>query len=202
MKTIEKALLAGFFITILFNLTGFANKCESISDKVFRLHILANSDSKEDQELKLKVRDRVLKETSDLFKNAHCKEDAKNLALENIDNIKKIAEDEIHINGFSYNAKVEVVEMFFDTRQYDNIKLPAGSYNALRILIGQGKGHNWWCVMFPQLCIGSATKEDNINNILPEDQASIVDNSENYEVKFKVVECFYKIKSFFLNLFN
>lgn len=202
MKTIEKALLAGFFITILFNLTGFANKCESISDKVFRLHILANSDSKEDQELKLKVRDRVLKETSSLFKSAHCKEDAKKLALENIDNIKKIAEDEIHINGFSYNAKVEVVDMFFDTRQYDNIKLPAGSYNALRILIGQGKGHNWWCVMFPQLCIGSATEEDNINNILPEDQASIVDNSENYEVKFKVVECFYKIKSFFLNLFN
>ena len=156
LKYIEKALLIGFVIAILFSFTSFtafAAQCEQIPNEVFRLHVLANSDSEEDQALKLKVRDRLLDETGELFSECTTKEEAMSTAKANLAYLEQVAQDEIYKQGYTYGVTVEVENIFFNNRQYDDITMPAGNYDALRVLIGEGAGQNWWCVLFPPLCL-------------------------------------------------
>lgn len=197
MKTIEKCFLFGVLMTILLNLTVFSSRCENINNKVFRLHILANSDSEEDQSLKLKVRDAILKETSTLFENPQNKNEAIDVSRENIEMIKDVAKREVHKNGYDYDVDVQIVNMHFNTRVYGNVTMPAGNYDALRVLIGEAKGHNWWCVMFPAMCVSAAEEKQELSDVLTDSEMDLALGENQYSVQFKVVEYFEAIKNFF-----
>lgn len=197
MKLFEKSLLCGLIFSILLSIVGFSGQCENISKKVFRLHIIANSDSVEDQELKLKVRDRILSQTQDLFNIADSKYDAKKITEENLNKIIQIAQDEVYANGYNYPVCAKVTNMHFNTRRYDNFVLPAGRYDALRIEIGKSEGKNWWCVMFPPLCVSTAQENKKLEDVLSKDEFEITNNETEYELKFKIIEWFEKIKDFF-----
>ena len=202
LKYIEKALLIGFVIAILFSFTSFtafAAQCEQIPNEVFRLHVLANSDSEEDQALKLKVRDRLLDETGELLSECTTKEEAMSTAKANIAYLEQVAQDEIYKQGYTYGVTVEVENIFFNNRQYDDITMPAGNYDALRVLIGEGAGQNWWCVLFPAMCLPAAEKREGmpeLDDVLTDEQMSAVEGNQ-YEVKFKTVEIYESIKSWF-----
>ena len=165
---------------------------ESISDKVFRLHILANSDNKTDQELKLKVRDEIISLSEGLFSDCENVTDAIRAAKDNIELIENTALKVINNNGFNYTAKVYVTNEYFNTRKYEDFTLPAGFYNSLKIEIGQGKGKNWWCVMFPAVCISGCTSE--FENALTDEEIQLIEE-DKYIIKFKAVEIYESIKN-------
>lgn len=197
MKLLIKSLCIAFVLTVVYSVIPFQAECNEISDEVFRLHILANSDSEEDQSLKLKVRDTLLKYTDEIFNSASSSQEAESIAKDNLKNIEKIAQNEVYANGYNYVVKAEVVKMYFNTRYYDRYTMPAGMYDALRITIGSGEGHNWWCVMYPSICISSAIDNDKkVENTFSENQQEIVKGND-YQYKFKVVEIFEKIVSIF-----
>lgn len=182
------------FILIYSYVTPFIKTSESISQEVFRLHILANSDSDEDQSLKLKVRDKILTESESLFTNCKNLNDVITTSKNNIDYFEKLANECIKENGYNYETKVYVDKEYFNTREYEKITLPSGVYNALKIEIGEAKGHNWWCVMFPAICL-PAVSDDEINSILNEDEIELINSNNKYEIRFKIVEIYEKIKS-------
>ncbi len=201
-KMIEKAVLLSLLLVILVSMVGFQRECEDISTRVLRLHILANSDSEEDQALKLKVRDRILEEGRDLFSATGDLSAAKEAAARNLDRLRLAAQDEIHRQGYDYAVEIELANMYFATRVYDKVTLPAGTYDALRITIGGGQGKNWWCVLFPPMCVSAATgdvetDDVRLETVLTDEQVDIVEESQRYEVRFKVVEWFEDICQWF-----
>ena len=163
-----------------------------ISDSVFRLHVLANSNSDEDQALKYKVRDNLLKYMNGLCSNCASKEEAIEIVTEHQDEFKQVALDTIHAEGYSYNVKINIGNFEFPTKQYGDISLPAGYYDALRVEIGEAKGRNWWCVMFPSLCfidvssgiVPEESKEE-LQNVLSDEEYSLISDSSNSSIKFK-----------------
>lgn len=189
-KTWKKSILAAVFLTLLFTLTGFAQNCENISDKVLRLHVLANSDSGEDQSLKLEVRDELLRVSEEIFAGADSLPEAKKLTEEHLALLQEAAQREVYRRGYRYPVKAELVDMYFTTRQYDSVTLPAGKYSALRVTIGSGEGHNWWCVMFPPMCLPAAEERQELEDVLTSPELEIVENTPQFEIRFKVVEWF------------
>ncbi len=173
----------------------FMEKCENIRENVFRLHILANSDSKADQQLKLSVRDSVLILADEMFKNAKSEAEAIEAAKNNIELIKATAEQKLAELGSYDSVSVSVGTAWFNTREYDDFTLPAGEYDALKIVIGEGEGKNWWCVMFPSVCIPAATGK--IEDALTQKESDIVHGKTVYKPCFKIVEIFESIKRFF-----
>lgn len=196
MKIIEKSLLMGIILSMVFSMMSFSGYCQNIENKVLRLHILANSDSAEDQDLKLKVRDRILEYSGDIFSNAKTRIDAENITESKLNEINKIALDEIHNNGYNYDVKVELTNMYFNTRHYNEVTLPAGNYDALRILIGNGEGRNWWCVMFPAMCLPAAEDKKELCEILTDPEMDIVEGDQKYEIEFKCIEAFGYIRDY------
>lgn len=195
MKLVIKSACIAFVLTVIYSLIPFQAKCESISNDVLRLHILANSDSEYDQSVKLRVRDRVLNYSKEIFENASSKEDAENAIKTRLCDIENEAQDELKSLGCDYPVKAELTNMYFTTRYYDSYTLPSGMYDAVRITIGSGNGHNWWCVMYPSICISSAVEQDEkAKSVLDEGEYNIVKN-EKYQYKFKVVELFEKLCS-------
>lgn len=171
----------------------------NLSDAVFRLHVLANSDSAEDQALKLKVRDSLLNYMNDICSNCTTKEEAISLANENKKKFQQIAEQTISENGYNYPVKINIDNFYFPTKNYGDITLPAGFYDALRVEIGEAKGKNWWCVMFPSLCfidvssgIVDDSAKENLEKNLEEESYSIISDKNNSEIKlkFKLIELF------------
>lgn len=173
-----------------------------ISDSVFRLHVLANNDSEEDQALKYKVRDNLINYMNSICTETTSKDEAISIANNHLDNFKKIAEDTISANGYNYTVQVQVGNFEFPTKTYGDISLPAGNYDALRVNIGEAKGQNWWCVMFPPLCfidVSSGVVPDNSKEVLKnsmneEDFALVSESDESSEIsfKFKILELFGK----------
>ncbi len=196
-KLFEISLLAGFILAIIFSITGFAKTCEEIRGDVLRLHVLANSDSEEDQALKLKVRDAVLEAGKNIFDGSLTKENAEEKIEKEKDKLLQAAEKVIGENGYDYDVKITVTEEFFTTRTYENITLPAGKYMAVRVLIGESEGKNWWCVMFPPLCIPAS--QPDINLFFSEDEIKLVESDPRYEIRFRVVEIYESIKNHFDN---
>ncbi len=196
MKKIEISVLIGLILTILVGgFTTFAADCNQIREDVLRLHILANSDSEEDQALKLKVRDRILREMGSTFETPETLEEAKNSAADHLEQVKEIAQDEIARNGYDYMVNAEIVNMYFTTRQYDTFTLPAGMYDAVRITIGKAEGKNWWCVLYPPLCLPAAQPQEALEEGFNEDEADLVTKNPKYEVRFAVVEWFEDLKN-------
>lgn len=196
MKIFVKSVCIAFILTVIYSVIPFQAECTRLPDDVFRLHIIANSDSEADQSLKLKIRDEVLKFTCAIYQNADSKESAESLTKENISEIEKIADRVIKENGYNYSANASVTNMYFDTRHYDDYTLPSGKYDALRITIGEGKGKNWWCVMYPSICISSESADDKAKEVFDDEEYNIVKN-EKFEYKFKIVEIFEYFCSFF-----
>ena len=195
MKKIDIALLIGLIFTIVFsNISAFANDYDELRGNVVRLHILANSDSNEDQTLKLKVRDTILAETKDLYQENMSFYETEKMMYSNLDRFKAIAERVIAENGYDYSVKCELVNMKFDDRVYENFTMPGGYYDALRITIGEAKGHNWWCVMYPQLCVPAATKVEDCDKAFTNQQQKMLKNPQKYKVKFKCVEVYNDLK--------
>ena len=170
-----------------------------LSEAVFRLHVIANSDSDEDQSLKLKVRDALLNYMNDICSNCSTKSEAISLANEHKDDFQQIAEKTISENGYNYSVKINIDNFYFPTKNYGDISLPAGFYDALRVEIGEAKGKNWWCVMFPSLCfidVSSGIVDDeakeNLEQNLEEESYSIISDKKNSEIKlkFKLIEFF------------
>lgn len=188
-----KSAVIAFILTTLYSVIPFQAVCTEIPNDVFRFHILANSDTEEDQTLKLKVRDKVLEKTKILFDTANSKSDAEEYVKANLETIEEIAHNEVYKNGYNYPVKAEIVNMHFDTRCYESYTLPAGMYDALRITIGNAKGHNWWCVMYPSICISTVDEgKSRAKNALSDDEYSVV-TDEKVEYKFFIVELFQRI---------
>lgn len=194
-KIFNISLAAALIFSVLLSMVSFNAKCENLRENVFRLHIIANSDSKNDQQLKLKVRDAILKESDALFLGADSLEDAIALTKENIPKIEEIANNAIKESGYDYSVSVKVEESFFDTRVYDDFTLPAGVYEALRVEIGAAKGKNWWCVLFPSICVGAA---GNLGDTASEEAVEIATGGSRFIVRFKIIEVYESIKNYFL----
>ena len=155
---------------------------EDISNNVLRLHIIANSDSAEDQALKLKVRDKVVSLSEALYADCSSLDEAIAVTSENLDIIRDTAQKTLAF----------ITEEYFSTRYYDNFTLPAGMYNSIKIEVGEAKGKNWWCVMFPTVCISGCT--DDFDETLTEEEKEML-TSGKYIVRFKAVEIYEKIKA-------
>jgi len=195
-------LLVLLFIYTFICAFSYVNAVSSnIQDSVFRLHVIANSDSEEDQNLKYIVRDKVLEYINSISGNQSSKEDVIKLANEHIDEIQKIAENTIQKNGYSYTVKLNIGNFAFPTKTYGDISFPAGYYDALKIEIGETKGQNWWCVMFPPLCFVDVTsgvvpeesKEIIKENLSAEEYELVSENNNEISFKFKIVEMFQNI---------
>lgn len=193
-KVAFRSLCCALVTVLAMSVAGFDAKCDEIRENVLRLHILANSDSETDQALKLKVRDRLLEVSNEVFIGCETETQAVKVAKENIKLFTDEAKKVIAENGFSYDVNVEVADTMFETRDYENFSLPAGTYEALRVIIGSGQGHNWWCVMFPAVCLPAAGENQGFSGVLKEDTAEIVEQPTHYKARFKVVELFEKTK--------
>ena len=195
IKKIELSILIALVFTIMLSCLDFEFTSNNIRNSVFRLHILANSDSKYDQNLKIKVRNRLLKEGFEVFENSKNLNMTINKANKSLKRFEKTAENELLKNGCKLPVKATVAKTNFSVRTYGNTTLPAGQYYALQIKIGKAKGHNWWCVMYPSLCLKSSTQK--IDDVLDKKDSEIVKHKDKYIVKFKVCEWFEKIKALF-----
>ena len=190
-----------FLYTTICAISYAENVSTDIAESVFRLHILANSDSKEDQELKIKVRNFLLDYMNSLCSNCKSKEEAIILVEQNKEKFREIALNTVKENGYNYDVKINIGNFQFPTKNYGDISLPAGFYDALRVEIGEAKGQNWWCVMFPPLCfvdISSGIVPDESKKLmednLSEEEFALVSDSSNAEIQFK-----FKILEFFTN---
>ncbi len=194
MKIINIAAAMGIIIAISFSLMGFGQDVEEIRENVLRLHILANSDSDEDQQLKLKVRDRLLEVGGEIFENTGSKEEMISLAENNVERLTAAAKEVINENGYDYDVRIEIGETKFDERVYNEVTMPAGIYTAVNVYIGEAAGHNWWCVMFPPMCLPAAEESEELDDVLSDEQLDIVENNEKYEIRLKALEIFDSIK--------
>ena len=188
-----------FFIYTTLCAISYANNISTdISDSVFRLHVIANSDSEIDQNLKYMVRDTLLEYMNQLCTNCTSKEEAISIANENIEKFKEIALNTIREEGFDYSVNICIGNFEFPTKHYGDISLPAGIYDALKVELVEAKDQNWWCVMFPPLCFVDASsgivpeesKEDLENSLTDEEFSIVSDNDSNFgfKLKFKILE--------------
>ena len=194
-KTFNLALFFGLMCAIFLSFADFNASCEDLRTNVLRLHIIANSDSTADQQLKLKIRDGILNESTRLFGEARDTEEALLIAEDNIDLYCDIANRVIAENGFSYKATARVGDSYFETREYEDFTLPAGYYKSLIISVGEAKGKNWWCVIFPEVCIPAAS--GSLSDTVSEKSSEVANRSNRYIMRFKAVEIYENIKNLF-----
>ena len=174
---------------MIFVSEGF-EAADTVRNECLRLHVLADTDSEADQAVKLKVRDAILEETEELLLSCDSAGEAVSKVAEKTAEIKAVAERVLKENGFDYGAEVFIEQEYFGTRQYEDVSLPAGRYTALRVVLGKGEGHNWWCVMFPPLCLPAVTAEaeDSVYGVFGENGGDLVTGKSGYKVKFRIVE--------------
>lgn len=194
-QMIEISVAIGLVISIVFSVVGFGAECSNIRNNVIRLHILANSDDEDDQRVKILVRDALLSCGSELFDGEMNIENAEERLAKEKDILVKKANEVLAVNGFGYKANIFLTKEYFSTREYENFTLPAGEYLALKVILGKGEGHNWWCVMFPPLCLPAATQKSNTEIILGENGADIISSPMKYEMRFKIIEIIEEIKN-------
>ncbi len=194
-QNIELAIIFGLVAAILCSFARFDNKCENLRKNIFRLHIIANSDDEIDQAVKLKIRDRIIEASSDLFQKDGTLQEAIVLADRNKALFTDIANDTLRENGLDYRAVVTVGKAHFDTRVYDAFTLPAGTYQALNIRLGRAEGKNWWCVLFPSVCVPAAGKHS-LRESADNRSAEIAEHPNGYKIRFKSVEIYEKMRLF------
>ena len=200
-KKVKYSIFLIFLLTIYIYICAlsYVNAISTgLENNLFRLHVIANSNSNEDQNLKYIVRDNLINYMNSISLNCKTKEDAINIAKEHENDFYQIAKQTIEENGYNYEVKIEIGNFNFPTKTYGDISIPAGYYDALRVKIGKAEGQNWWCVMFPPLCfvdVSSGVVPDESKNILEnelsnEEYSIISTNSNTINFKFKLIEFF------------
>ena len=195
-KTLEVALLVGIAVFLFSGALSLRTQ-DALAEKVVRLHVLANSDSQEDQALKLQVRDRILKRAEELLASSADRAEAAALLENDLPELERLAAEEIAAAGYDYPVAVRLEETSFPTKEYDGFMLPAGRYLALRVLIGEAGGQNWWCVVFPPLCAAASADvpASALAAGLTEEQVGLItEENEGYVLKFKSVELWENLK--------
>lgn len=199
LKAIEISALIALIFAVA-STVSFENSCEGIREKVLRLHVIAASDSPADQSIKYAVRDELLRDGESIFKGSETVVQAEEKIESSLPFLQKAAESTLKSLGCDDSVSVVLGRTYFPTRQYESITLPAGYYNAVRVIIGEGKGKNWWCVMFPPMCLPAAAKDSpDLKELLSEKENSIVTGGEKYELKFWFVEKYYELKEKFIH---
>lgn len=189
-KRLELALLIGLLAALIWGMWSIRSQ-QVLADKVVRLHILANSDSEGDQALKLQVRDAVLERAEEILERAHDRSAAEEDLREALPELREIALETVAAQGYDYDVTAELTDAAFPTREYDGFTLPAGEYLALRLVIGAGEGHNWWCVVFPPLCAQTTTdvaQTAMAAGLDGGDVSLLTEESQGYVLKFKSIE--------------
>ena len=187
--------LALFLLFLAFTALWAQAQQVSLSEKVLRLHVVANSDTAADQALKLRVRDRVLETARPLLEGVSNAAEAEAVLTRNLPALTEAARREIKARGSSAPVRITLEDAWFPTRTYGTSALPAGTYRALRVVIGSGEGHNWWCVVFPSLCL-PAVSETSLQTagLSEEDIALVTEESPRYVFRFKTIEWFEELK--------
>ena len=196
MKKFLLAICIGFICLFILN-SNFKSTQAALASNVIRFHVLANSDENYDQKLKLKVRNRIIKEMEQFFDNNGDIKSARCAISDNLEKIESIAKDEIEKNGYSYDVKVRLGNSYFPTKNYGEIILPEGNYEALKVEIGNAKGQNWWCVLFPPLCFVdeacvscSSEAAEKIKTAVGKENAPLLETEKapSLKIKFKSYE--------------
>lgn len=194
------AIISVMTISISGEVKKISTASEDYKDKLIRFHVIANSDSDEDQNLKLKVRDAIIDYLQPKLLESDSIEESESIIKKEYSELEKISKNIILENGYNYDIQVGIDYSEFPTKQYSNVILPAGEYKALRIIIGEGKGKNWWCVMFPPLCFVDEQKgiidkdtDDKLREILTEEEYELISQKTSkqmnrVQIKFKIVE--------------
>lgn len=198
-KLVEIAAAVGLAFALVWGAVSLRSQ-QALSDRVVRLHILANSDSEADQTLKLQVRDAILGRAEELLSDTSDRNAAQAALEEALPELEALAAEEIAARGYDYSVKAELTQDSFPTREYDDFTLPAGEYLALRLTIGSGEGHNWWCVVFPPLCAAASEEVASTamaSGMSEEDVRLITEDGDGYVLKFKSIEIWETIKGYF-----
>lgn len=189
MAAASAVLVAAIYVCSV--LTYFAAASDTVRNDVVRMHILANSDTAADQQVKLKVRDALLEMSSQAYSANTDKRDVTEYFEKSAADITRLAEKVLNENGFGYGAETELCKEYYTTRTYGDLTFPAGVYTSVKVKLGEGKGHNWWCVMFPPLCVPAAEKVtdggDGIE-LLTDSGEKVITGGEKFAVRFKIVE--------------
>lgn len=194
IRLLEISVSVGLIIAFVVSSARFGAKCGEIRKDAIRLHILANSDSPEDQRAKLLVRDALVNGGAELFSGILTRESAEKTLVNRKEELSKIADGVLCENGFDYRAKTTLVYEYFNTRAYGDITMPAGMYTALKIELGKGEGRNWWCVIFPPLCLPAAREKTDADVFFGDGAGKIIKSNPKYEIRFKIVEIFENLK--------
>lgn len=203
-KFIKRYFILLFVLSLFLILSAYSYVSaisSNLSNSVFRLHVIANSDTKEDQDLKYKVRDGLIEYMKTLTSSNNTKEEVIKIASEHKEDFKNIAKKIVVDNGYNYEINIEIGNFSFPTKTYGDISFPSGFYDALKVEIGNSKGQNWWCVMFPPLCfvdvnsgvVPDESKENLEENLSEEEYNLISNDSDITNFKFKIVELFENI---------
>ncbi len=194
------AVISTMTVSISGEVKKISTASEDYKNKLIRFHVIANSDSEEDQNLKLKVRDAVIDYLQPKLAASNSIDESEKIIISEYDELENISKNIILENGYEYDVKVGIDYSQFPTKQYSNVVLPAGEYKALRIIIGEGSGKNWWCVMFPPLCFVDEEKglidkdtDEKLREVLTEEEYELITQSNKkqvnrVQVKFKIVE--------------
>lgn len=196
LKRVEIVLMVAAALVLMSGALALQTQ-DQLADKVVRLHVLANSDSEEDQALKLRVRDRVLERATELLEQSADRQEAEALLRGNLLELENLAAEEIAAAGYDYPVTAELTDTTFPTREYDGFTLPAGEYLALRIVIGEGAGQNWWCVVFPPLCTTASADVPTsaLAAGLTQEDVNLITEEPGYVLKFKTVELWERLRA-------
>ena len=202
MLFIVLGLMVGYAYSQSCKINTFSN---DYKENLIRFHVLANSDSEEDQALKLKVRDKVISYLKPKLEDSEIISQSEKIILNEKDKLMDICKETIKQNGYNYDVSINLGYSKFPTKQYSSVVLPAGEYKSLKIIIGKGQGKNWWCVMFPPLCfvdeqnnVIDKETDEKLKKVLTKDEYELIvekdkKNINNLQIKFKIVEVFQKI---------
>ena len=187
---VEAALLVGLAVTLLWGVWSLQEQ-DALERKMIRLHVIANSDTAEDQALKLQVRDAVLVQATEILENAADMEEAQRTLQQVLPELEATAAEVVKEKGCAYRVSARLERTEFPEKVYDGFALPAGEYLALRLVIGEGAGQNWWCVVFPPLCMTAATNLEETAvaaGMAEEDLALMTEENTGYVLKFRSLE--------------
>ncbi len=193
-KRLLTVTFAIIFLCLTLSLLPIHGEAE-VYENVLRLHVIANSDSEEDQALKLSVRDEILKTSKDLIADCKTREEAKTKILQNIDKLKESAVSAVEKSNEDYTVDIELDQEEYPTKNYESCCFPAGEYLSLQVKIGKAEGKNWWCVLFPPMCLGAASDCEAIAEVgLTDTQYAIITETESpkYKIRFKLLEAIEK----------
>lgn len=196
MKNIKLCLLILFLYIIYIMLSAYSYSSfvsDDISNNIVRLHIVANSNSAEDQYLKLKIRDEILEYFSHILdskEKPYSKNEILEIASSHKEEISDIVNNTVLENGYNYTCSVNIEKIQFPSKTYGTISLPCGKYDAINIKLGKSKGENWWCIMYPDLCIDYEENSEILDVLDPESYYVISSEKKEYKIKFKILEMF------------